>query len=109
VEDCSPIFYRNAGKIESNPNYQTAQGKITINYWDSSWNAYWGGMGPRTVAEFVADCDWLTRPPSAGPPPGHDQADRNQKSIYSKAIDFLERLGKLSDRSLVARCNKETL
>ena len=43
---------------ESDPNYQTAQGKITINCWDKSWNAYWGGMGPRTVAEFVVKCGW---------------------------------------------------
>lgn len=34
------------------------KGKITVNCWDNSWNAYWGGMGPRTVAEFVADCGW---------------------------------------------------
>lgn len=51
-------FGRRDCPTESNPNYQTAQGKITINCWDNSWNAYWGGMGPRTVAEFVADCGW---------------------------------------------------
>ena len=51
-------FGRRDCPTESDPNYQTAQGKITINCWDSSWNAYWGGMGPRTVAEFVAKCDW---------------------------------------------------
>lgn len=51
-------FGRRDCPTESDPKYQTAQGKITINCWDNSWNAYWGGMGPRTVAEFVADCDW---------------------------------------------------
>lgn len=51
-------FGRRDCPTESNPNYQTAQGKITINCWGNSWNAYWGGMGPRTVAEFVADCGW---------------------------------------------------
>ncbi len=51
-------FGRRDCPIESDPNYQTSQGKITINCWDNSWNAYWGGMGPRTVAEFVADCGW---------------------------------------------------
>ena len=51
-------FGRRDCHTESNPNYQTAQGKITINCWDKSWNAYWGGMGPRTVAQFVAKCDW---------------------------------------------------
>lgn len=43
-------FGRRDWPTESNPNYQTAQGKITINCWDNSWNAYLGGMGPRTVA-----------------------------------------------------------
>jgi len=56
------VFLEDLGRrdcpIESDPNYQTAQGKITINCWDKSWNAYWVGMGPRTVAEFVAKCDW---------------------------------------------------
>jgi hypothetical protein len=51
-------FGRRDCPTESNPNYQTAQGKITINCWDKSWNAYWGGMGPRTVSEFVVNCDW---------------------------------------------------
>ncbi|MBI6911091.1 hypothetical protein [Pseudomonas palleroniana] len=51
-------FGRRDCPTESDPNYQTAQGKITINCWDKSWNAYWGGMGPRKVAEFVAECDW---------------------------------------------------
>jgi hypothetical protein len=51
-------FGRRDCPTESNPSYQTAQGKITINCRDKSWNAYWGGMGPRTVAEFVADCGW---------------------------------------------------
>jgi len=39
------------------PNYKTGSGKITINCWDKSWNAFWGGMGPRTVAQFVAKCE----------------------------------------------------
>ncbi|WP_254806740.1 hypothetical protein [Pseudomonas syringae] len=51
-------FGRRAVPTDDNPNYETAQGKITINCWDKSWSAYWGGMGPRTVAEFVADCGW---------------------------------------------------
>lgn len=51
-------FGRRAAPTDDNPNHETAQGKITINCWDKSWSAYWGGMGPRTVAEFVADCGW---------------------------------------------------
>jgi hypothetical protein len=61
-QDPITIFLEDFGRrdcpTESNPNYQTAQGKITINWRDNSWNAYWGGMGPRTVAEFVTNCDW---------------------------------------------------
>jgi len=56
------VFLEDLGRrdcpTESDPNYQTAQGKITISCWDKSWNAYWGGMGPRTVAEFVVKCGW---------------------------------------------------
>jgi hypothetical protein len=40
------------------PNYQTASGKITINCGSSCWNAWWDGMEPRTVAEFVVKCGW---------------------------------------------------
>ncbi|WP_024695371.1 hypothetical protein [Pseudomonas syringae] len=50
-------FGRRDCPVENNPGYQTAQGKITISCWDKSWNAYWGGMGPRTVAQFVNSCD----------------------------------------------------
>ncbi len=50
-------FGRRDCPIEGNPGYQTAQGKITINCWDKSWNAYWGGMRPCTVAQFVTTCD----------------------------------------------------
>jgi hypothetical protein len=56
------VFLEDFGRRDcptgSNPNYQTAQGKITINCWDKSWSAYWGGMGPRTVSEFVTNCSW---------------------------------------------------
>jgi len=43
---------------KENPNYKTGAGKITITCWGGSWTAYWGGMGPRTVAQFVAGCGW---------------------------------------------------
>nr|WP_242070492.1 hypothetical protein [Pseudomonas mohnii] len=60
--DAITVFLEDLGRrdcsTESNPNYQTAQGKITINCWENSWNAYRGGMSSRTVAEFVADCGW---------------------------------------------------
>lgn len=60
--DAITVFLEDFGRrdcpTEDNPGYQTAQGKITINCWDKSWNAYWGGMGPRTVSEFVVSCGW---------------------------------------------------
>lgn len=60
--DTITVFLEDFGRrdcpIESDPNYQTAQSKITISCWDNSWNAYWGGMGPRTVAELVAGRGW---------------------------------------------------
>jgi hypothetical protein len=33
------------------------QGKITVTCFNESWTARWGGMGNRTVAEFVRSCD----------------------------------------------------
>jgi hypothetical protein len=33
------------------------QGKVTITCFGESWTSYWGGMGNRTVAEFVRSCD----------------------------------------------------
>ncbi|WP_375738026.1 hypothetical protein [Pseudomonas boanensis] len=43
--------------LEHNPNYVTRSGKITIECFGESWSAYWGGMGPRTVAQFFTDCN----------------------------------------------------
>jgi hypothetical protein len=34
-------FGRRDCPTESDATYQTALGKITINCWDNSWNAYW--------------------------------------------------------------------
>lgn len=31
-------------------------GRLIIECWGSSWTAYWGGMGDRTLAEFVTSC-----------------------------------------------------
>ncbi len=33
------------------------QGKIIISCYNKSWNAYWGGMGDCTIAEFFTSCD----------------------------------------------------
>lgn len=62
VERLDPVtvFLEDLGRtnvpIEGHPAYWTGRGKITINCWDNSWNAYWGGMGQRSLAQFVVDC-----------------------------------------------------
>ena len=33
------------------------QGRLIVECWCSAWAAYWGGMGDRTLAEFIASCD----------------------------------------------------
>lgn len=33
------------------------QGSILVECYGQAWSAYWGGMGPRTVRQFVASCD----------------------------------------------------
>lgn len=43
-------------KREDKPDHITRQGKITIECYGESWSSYWGGMGPRTVAQFFCDC-----------------------------------------------------
>jgi hypothetical protein len=44
-------------KVEGAPDHTSRQGKITIECWGESWSAYWGGMGDRTVAQFVDSCN----------------------------------------------------
>lgn len=64
VERLDPVtvfledFGRRDCPTEKNPDYQTAQGKITISCYGQSWTAYWSGMGPNTVAQFVAKAGW---------------------------------------------------
>lgn len=38
-------------------DYGIGQGKITITCFGESWTAFWGGMGNRTLSEFVKSCD----------------------------------------------------
>lgn len=51
------IFLEDLGRrnvpIERDPDYWTGQGKLTISCWGKSWSTYWGGMGQRSLAEFV--------------------------------------------------------
>ncbi|MEA1606122.1 hypothetical protein [Pseudomonas spirodelae] len=35
--------------------HKTRQGKIILECYGSSWSAYWGSMGDRTVSQFFAD------------------------------------------------------
>ena len=42
---------------EKDPDYWTAQGQLTVRCYGESWTAYWGGMGRRSVVEFIQDCN----------------------------------------------------
>lgn len=45
-----------ASPRSEDPGIYSGQGNLTINCAGESWTAYWGGMGERTVTEFVAKC-----------------------------------------------------
>ncbi len=45
-----------ASPQDHNPDYISGQGNLTIACAGESWTAYWGGMGQRTVTQFVAKC-----------------------------------------------------
>ncbi len=34
-----------------------SRGGIVVECYGQAWSAYWGGMGSKTVREFVASCD----------------------------------------------------
>lgn len=36
---------------------EPGRGRMIIVCWDAAWTGYWGAMGDRTIAKFVADCD----------------------------------------------------
>ena len=38
-------------------NYGPGQGRITIICYGQAWTSFWGGMGDRTVEQFVASCN----------------------------------------------------
>lgn len=49
------VFIEDLGVRAENEGRKTRQGKITIECYGESWSTYWGSMGDRTVAQFVAD------------------------------------------------------
>jgi len=42
-------------KREGEPDHISRQGKVIIECYGESWSGYWGGMGNRTVAQFITD------------------------------------------------------
>lgn len=38
-------------------DYGPGKGEISIACYGKAWTAYWGGMGGRTIAEFLCSCD----------------------------------------------------
>jgi hypothetical protein len=55
------VFLEDLGQrpcpIEGDQDYWTGQGKLTVSCWGKSWSTYWGGMGQRTLAQFVVDAN----------------------------------------------------
>lgn len=51
------------------------QGRIIIECYGESWSSYWGGMGDRTISEFVCRCD-------------HHYLAKNLSSIPSRVVDY---------------------
>lgn len=49
------VFIEDLGVRAENEDRKTRQGNITIECYGESWATYWGSMGDRTVAQFVAD------------------------------------------------------
>lgn len=48
------VFIEDLGVRAEHEGHKTRQGKITIECYGESWSTYWGSMGDRTVAQFVA-------------------------------------------------------
>lgn len=38
-------------------DYEPGRGQITLYCYGSAWTSYWGGMGNKTIKQFVADGD----------------------------------------------------
>lgn len=56
--DTITVFLEDLGvravPLERDPNYKTGRGSLTVRCGGESWTAYWGAMGQRSVADFVA-------------------------------------------------------
>lgn len=38
-------------------DYEEGRGRIIIHCWNKVWSSYWGGMGSKTISQFVISCD----------------------------------------------------
>jgi len=38
-------------------DYKEGRGRIIIQCWNKVWSSYWGGMGSKTISQFVISCD----------------------------------------------------
>lgn len=46
--DTVQVYWRNIGP---------GKGEVTVTCWGSAWTCYFGGMGDKTIQEFVRSCD----------------------------------------------------
>lgn len=50
------VIIEDQGVRAEHGDHKTRQGEIILKCYGSSWTAYWGSMGDRTVAQFFSDC-----------------------------------------------------
>ena len=49
------VIIEDLGVRAEREDHKTRQGKVIVECYGESWSAYWGSMGDRTVAQFMAD------------------------------------------------------
>lgn len=76
-------------------DFSIGQGRITIVCYGKAWSSYWGGMGNRSLIEFVLSCD-------------EHYIAKNLSSESSSIIDYdkiSEDIGCDVDRDSMGFCN----
>lgn len=79
-------------------DHAPGRGEVTIKCYGESWSAYWGGMGDRTVSEFINSCD-------------ADYISGKLSPISETEIDFdaLDRVLGITDSEQMLRWNPREL
>ncbi len=91
------VFIEDQGMRAERGDHKTRQGEIIIKCYGSSWTAYWGSMGDRTVAQFFSDCNadyligCLARSLSSSRFSGKALVELARKTIISRREDWRHR------------------